>query len=115
MSGARDHKKDAREALIRLAVEVSACAPVRPSRYAGTAYIPWRIVNLIRTALTAAGLDWRRVALETQAPHNATAMLGLERGAKRGEAGYADALARARADTAAYKARREAWCRGGAS
>lgn len=95
-------RNDARAALVRYAVEVAAVVPVRESRYVGSAYVPWRIVNGIRVACAALGIDWRRVALETQAPASKSAMLELERGARRGLDGYAEALERARRARAEY-------------
>ena len=50
------------EKLAYLAVLVSTEAPARENKYASRAYIPWELVNQIRTLLAEEGFDWKLAA-----------------------------------------------------
>lgn len=47
--------------LIAAAAMVAAAAPAAPGRHVVKAQIPWPLVDDLRVALTAIGVDWQKV------------------------------------------------------
>lgn len=47
------------------AISVAAAAPLRQGRYVAEARIPWHIVDEVRGALDALGIDWQEVKRKT--------------------------------------------------
>lgn len=42
----------------RLALEIAIVTKVKRSKYANHAIVPWRLIEELRTAIGAAGVDW---------------------------------------------------------
>jgi hypothetical protein len=52
---------DTETRLIAAAIQVAADAPARRGTYVSSALVPWSDIELLRDALDAAGIDWRKI------------------------------------------------------